>query len=34
MLSNINNPVFCASINEGGIMIACGLGVMEDGKIE
>lgn len=33
MLSNINNPVFCASINEGGIMIACGLGVLENGKL-
>lgn len=33
ILSNIKNPVFCASINEGGLMIACGLGVLENGKI-
>jgi len=33
MISNIKNTVFCASVNEGGIMIACGLGVLENGKI-
>ena len=33
MLSNIQNPVFCISVNEGKTMIACGLGVLENGKI-
>lgn len=33
MLSNIQNPVFCVSINEGETMIACGLGVLENRKI-
>ena len=33
MLSNIKNPVFCASVSEGGTMIACGLGVLENRKI-
>lgn len=33
MLSNIKNPVFCASVNDGETMIACGLGVLENGKI-
>lgn len=33
MLSNIKNPVFCASVKENGIIIACGLGVLESGKI-
>lgn len=33
ILFNIKNPVFCASISDGGIMIACGLGVLENGKI-
>lgn len=33
MLSNIKNPVFCASVNDGENMIACGLGVLENGKI-
>jgi hypothetical protein len=30
---NIKNPVFCARISDSGIMIACGLGVLENGKI-
>ena len=30
MLSNIKNKVFCVSINYGEIMIACGLGVLEN----
>lgn len=33
MLSNIKNKVFCVSINYGEIMIACGLGVLENKKI-
>lgn len=33
MLSNIQNQVFCVSINEGDTMIACGLGVLENRKI-
>lgn len=33
MLSNIKNPIFCARINDGETMIACGLGVLENGKI-
>lgn len=33
MLSNIQNHVFCVSINEGETIIACGLGVLEDRKI-
>lgn len=33
MLSNIQNPVFCVSINEGATMIACGLGVLERREI-
>lgn len=33
MLKNIANKVFCASIIEDGKMAACGLGVLEDGKV-
>lgn len=33
MLSNIKNPVFCVSIYKDKIMIACGLGVLENNKI-
>ncbi|ROR28595.1 acetyltransferase (GNAT) family protein [Mobilisporobacter senegalensis] len=33
MLSNIKNPIICASINEDNKMIGCGLGVLEDKKI-
>ena len=33
MISNIQNPVFCVSINKGETMVACGLGVLENKKI-
>ncbi len=33
MLSSIKNKVFCASINLNDEMAACGLGVLEDGKV-
>jgi ribosomal protein S18 acetylase RimI-like enzyme len=33
MLFNIKNPVFCASVYKDEIMIACGLGVLENSKI-
>lgn len=33
MLFNIKNPVFCASVYKDKMMIACGLGVLENGKI-
>lgn len=33
MLSNIRNPVFCASVSSDGTMIACGLGVLENNKV-
>lgn len=33
MISNIQNPVICVSINEGETMVACGLGVIESRKV-
>lgn len=33
MLTQIENPVLCASIMEQGQVIACGLGVIEDGYL-
>ncbi|WP_455717149.1 GNAT family N-acetyltransferase, partial [Anaerosporobacter sp.] len=33
VLRKIQNPIFCASIKKDGEMVACGLGVFENGKI-
>lgn len=33
MLKNIHNPIFAASISEGGHMVACGLGVVERNNV-
>jgi hypothetical protein len=33
LIKSIGNPIFCASVYQDNIMVACGLGVLEDGYI-